>query len=302
MSGPTATLAVDSRCALGEGIVWCERRRVLLWTDIEACQLWQHDPASGRTQHWSLPEPLGCVALAEDGRLLLALAKGLYVADLAAATATSLPLNHLLDIEPGLADTRSNDGRADRHGNFVFGTKGENRDSGAPMGGFYQYSTRHGLRALGLPAVAIPNSICFSLDGSLMYYCDSRQPRLMCCAYDAEQARISNPRVFAEVEDRDASPDGSIIDTAGFLWNAQWGASRVVRYRPDGHVDRIVRVPASQPSCCCFGGDDFDQLYITTARSGLAPLALARQPGAGGVYQVPLAQLLGRAEARVMLA
>ncbi|MEO6102185.1 MAG: SMP-30/gluconolactonase/LRE family protein, partial [Pseudoxanthomonas sp.] len=267
MSGQIATLAVESRCALGEGILWCDRRRILLWTDIDACQLWQHDPASSHTQHWDLPDPLGCLALAEDGRLLLALAKGLYIADLPAATQSLLPLQHLLDVEPGISDTRSNDGRADRHGNFVFGTKGESRDSGAPMGGYYQYSARHGLRALGLPAAAIPNSICFSLDGSLMYYCDSRHPRLMCCDYDAARARISNPRVFAEVDDQDASPDGSIIDASGLLWNAQWGASRVVRYQADGQVDRIIRVPASQPSCCCFGGDNFDLLYITTARS-----------------------------------
>ena len=31
-----ARLTVDSRCAHGEGVLWCERRQALLWVDIDA--------------------------------------------------------------------------------------------------------------------------------------------------------------------------------------------------------------------------------------------------------------------------
>src|SRR5690606_2350425 len=143
----TAELAVDSRCRLGEGIVWDERRGCLYWTDILSARLWMHVPDSGQLHHWDLPEPLGCLALCEDGRLLLALAKSIRLAA-APMPGASLALETLCALEPDQgASTRSNDGRCDRHGNFVFGTKDET-GADPPLGRFYQFSAAHGLRPL----------------------------------------------------------------------------------------------------------------------------------------------------------
>lgn len=297
-SMPMATLAVDSRCALGEGILWCDRRSALFWADIEGCRLWMHTPDSGATRSWPLPDRLGCLALGGAGHLLLGLAKGLYVADVDAATDAALPLRHVIDVEADNRETRLNDGRADRQGNFVFGTKSERAD-GAPVGSFYQYSAEHGLRRLALPNAAIPNSICFSPDGAIMYYCDSPQRRILCCDYDAASATVSHQRVFVELDHPTAEPDGSIVDAEGCLWNAQWGGGQVVRYRPDGSVDRIIAVPADQPSCCTIGGPAYDRLYITTARTGLDGIALAAFPHSGGVFQRALQASLGLPESRV---
>ena len=148
MTGATATLLLDSRCELGEGVLWCERRQRLYWVDILACKLWCYDPANGHTHDWTLPQPLACIGLGDDGRLLLGLAKGLYAANIDAhADASTLPLAKLVDVEPGDAMTRVNDGRADRSGGFVFGTKSEHPD-GRRAGRFYQYTATHGLRTL----------------------------------------------------------------------------------------------------------------------------------------------------------
>jgi L-arabinonolactonase len=74
------------------------------------------------------------------------------------------------------------------------------------------------------------------------------------------------------------------MDSDGFLWNAEWGAGRIVRYAPDGSIDRIVEMPVEQPSCCAFGGPDLATLYVTSARDGLSDADLARQPEAGGLF------------------
>lgn len=298
VSAALATLAVDSRCTLGEGILWCERRRVLYWTDILAAELWRHDPASGHTHTWSLPAPLGCLALAEDGRLLLGLAKALHASDVEAQLdRRDLQTTTLADVEADEPMTRINDGRADRHGGFVFGTKSEHADL-RPAGRFHQYTAAHGLRELALPRAAIPNSICFDAGGTTMYFCDSVAPRILRCSYDAATATVSDIDVFVELDASGAEPDGSIIDDEGALWNAQWGAGRVVRYLPDGRVDRIVHVPAPQPSCCVLG---VDTLYITSARVGLEAGALADHPWSGGVFAHRMERAVARAEDRVRL-
>ena len=117
---------------------------------------------------------------------------------------------------------------------------------------------------LDLPEVAIPNSICFSPDGSTMYYADSLQGCIFCCDYRS----LENQRVFTTVNGQGA-PDGSCIDAQGFLWNAEWGGSRVVRYAPDGRVDRVIESPCVQTTCPVLGGPGYATLYSTSARIGL---------------------------------
>ena len=208
-----------------------------------------------------------------------------------------MPLAKLVDVEPGDAMTRVNDGRADRSGGFVFGTKSEHPD-GRRAGRFYQYTAAHGLRALALPPSAIPNSICFDAAGTRMYFCDSIDPRILSCRYDAERATVGDVEVFVELDTEGASPDGSIVDAEGALWNAQWGASRVVRYLPDGRVDRIVRIAAPQPSCVALRGDT---LFISSARVGLPAHVLAAQPASGGIFAHHVGRVLSRGEDRVRL-
>jgi sugar lactone lactonase YvrE len=100
---------------------------------------------------------------------------------------------------------------------------------------------------------------------------------------DPRTGALSNKRVFAETRGAGA-PDGSAVDVEGYLWNAQWGGWRIVRYAPDGAIDRIVEAPVEQPSSCAFGGADLATLYVTSAREGLSEAALAAQPQAGGLF------------------
>ncbi|MGH8079690.1 MAG: SMP-30/gluconolactonase/LRE family protein, partial [Lysobacter sp.] len=246
---------------------------------------------------WTLPDRLGSFALCESGRLLLGLAKGLYLADpREAEDRAALDPQALIAVDAEQPTLRINDGRADRHGRFVFGTL--NEDPGrAPIGRFYQYSRRQGLRALNLPGVAIPNSLCFDLDGQGMYYCDSLSGWIMHAAYDSERAEVGEPRVFAVVDSL-ASPDGATVDRDGQVWSAHWGAGRVVRYSRGGRVERSIRVPTSNVSCLSFAGPDLQHIYITTARDELGDAESIAQADAGGVFLASLPGLRGLAEAR----
>ncbi len=186
-------------------------------------------------------------ALCADPRyLLLGLATHLAFFDLATGET-----QRIVDVEPGL-NTRVNDGRCDRQGRFVFGTK----DEGSPLqaiGGFYRLNHDLSLERLPLPAPAISNSIAFSPDGATMYYCDSPTREIRVCDYRADGS-VANDRVFTTLTDATGEPDGSTVDSDGGLWNAQWGGRRVVRYGPDGVETERVDVPTAQPSCVAFGG------------------------------------------------
>lgn len=276
VSMPAMTIAVDAHNTLGEGIVWCDRAQALYWTDIPQALLHRWHPASDARTHWALPERLASFALCEDdGWLLLALASRL-----AFFHPDSGALQTLQAIEPGLP-TRANDGACDRQGRFIFGTLHEPAQGAKqPLGSFYRLHADLTLERLPLPGVAISNAIAFSPDGGTMYFCDSLSRQIQCCDYGDT---LGAPRLFATLDV--GEPDGACVDAAGCLWNAQWGAGRVVCYGPDGAPRRVLPLAARQPSRPAFGGPQLDTLYVTSARHGLPDTALVDEPHAGAVFR-----------------
>ncbi|MHC5178242.1 SMP-30/gluconolactonase/LRE family protein [Serratia rhizosphaerae] len=244
---------------LGECPVWCEKTNRLFWTDIQGCELCALNLESGDIHRRPLPEPLGSFALTADkDTLLMGLASclGYY----------SLTTGHFTKMTdtPGVAGTRINDGRCDRMGNFVFSTMSAGEPV-QPVGRFHRVNaTTLETETLALPDVAIPNSICFSPDGATMYYADSLQGCIFCCDYPS----LENQRVFTKINGPGA-PDGSCIDAEGFLWNAEWGGRRVVRYTDDGNIDCVIESPCVQTTCPVFAGPNYATLYCTSARTGL---------------------------------
>ena len=281
-----ATLLLDAQCELGEGATWCAKSGRFYWTDIDGARLWRYDPADGRNDSFDMPERLATFALCANPRyLLVGLASHLAFFDLETGGT-----RRIVDVEPGL-NTRVNDGRCDRQGRFVFGTKDESGQLQA-VGGFYRLNHDLSLERLPLPAPAISNSIAFSPDGATMYYCDSPTREIRACDYRADGG-IANDRLFTRLSDPNGIPDGSTVDSDGGLWNAQWGGARVVRYGADGVETERVDVPTTQPSCVAFGGAALgqatdgarlDTLYITSAYAELDATARAADTLAGGVF------------------
>lgn len=249
----------DTTSLLGECPVWCERTDRLFWTDIPSCELRALAPVSGDVRRWSLPEPLGSFALtANKDVLLMGLASCLGYYNLTTGLFSKIAAT------PGVAGTRINDGRCDRMGNFVFSSMYAGEPV-QPVGRFHRLNAATlETETLDLPEVAIPNSICFSPDGSTMYYADSLQKCIFCCDYPS----LDNKRVFTTI-DGPGAPDGSCIDAEGFLWNAEWGGSRVVRYTHDGKVDSIIESSCVQTTCPVLAGLGYETLYCTSARIGL---------------------------------
>jgi L-arabinonolactonase len=281
-------LAFAQEATLGECAQWHAGR--WWWTDIESSVLHSWTDGEAQAQTVKLPARLGAFAHTRSGRVLMGLAKRLALADLDGSTAHLQPL---VPVDAAEARTRINDGRTDRRGFFVFGTMNEVAEERRAIGSFYQYSMQHGLRRLALPAAAIANSICFSLDGNTMYFCDTVTRVIQQCDYDAETAQVTNIRPFAVVDTPHAWPDGSVIDAEGCLWNAQWGGSQVVQYASDGTQMRVVRVPVKHTSCPAFGGDDLRTLMVTTARQELSREELAAKPLSGSLFTLTLSDARG---------
>lgn len=260
----------------GEGPLWNTEDGRLWWTDIHGRRLHRHDPRSGRDDILAMPDRLCAFAFIEgdDTRILAAFADGIGFLDL-----RSLRVDWIARPECGTG-RRFNDGRVDRDGRFWIGSMVEDARATPASAALWRLDG-DGRFAVQLEGVRISNGLCCSPDGGTLFFADSPTGRID--AFDLSPAgELRDRRAFATVGN--GEPDGSAIDCEGCVWNAAWGAGRVVRYSPAGEVLRVIELPVSQPSCVAFGGDDLRTLYVTSSRLELGESDLLRQPLAGHVF------------------
>ncbi|MBK1697375.1 SMP-30/gluconolactonase/LRE family protein [Rhodovibrio salinarum] len=270
----------DVHNTLGEGPVWDVREQALYWVDIKAQLLQRLIPQTGAVQRWQLPEQIGCAALRETGGAILALQSGFALFDFTDAT-----LNWIAHPEPDRPDNRMNDGKCDRQGRFWAGTMddAERQSSGA----LYRIDPDLSVHSMET-GIGIPNALAWSPDSCTMYFADTAARTIYAYDHAPATGAIVNRRVFTSPPDQAGNPDGATVDAEGCLWCAQWDGWRVLRYTPDGTVERALDLPVQRPTSCAFGGPDLKTLFITTASVGLAPDALAEQPLAGNLLAVDL--------------
>lgn len=267
---------LECRNRLGEGPIWCGQEQALYWVDIVAPAIHRFHPGSGEHRSWPVPEHVGSLSLREGGGLVIALQRGFAAFD--PDTGEVVMIN---PCEVDLPENRFNDGRCDRAGRFWAGSLPYTEDR--PAGTLWRLEPDHTAHRV-LSGVTVPNGLCFSPDDRTMYFTDSPTRRIMAYDFDLATGTPSNPRLFVKVPDEAGWPDGAIVDAEGGVWSCEWDGARVVRYAPDGTVDRVVAMPVPRPTCAAFGGSDLAILYITSASDRLSEAERARWPLSGNLF------------------
>lgn len=282
MNAMTPTLriecAVESRDRLGETPLWCDRTERLWWIDIENPKLQSFDPGTGRHDSVALPGTYaGTQALTKAGDRLLAEDLTLYARD--ADTGNRCDL---LAFEHGL-DNRLNDGRVDARGRFWVGTM--DNALTRPNGALYRVDTDRTATRVEVDVI-VSNGVAFSPDGKTLYFTDTRRYITYAYDLDLDDGSVRNRRIFADHSATGDRPDGACMDVDGCLWTAFFAGSRIVRYRPDGRIDRTIQLPVTNSTCLAFGGRNLKTLYVTTARKFLTPEQLSAEPLAGALLAI----------------
>jgi len=270
---------LDAKAELGEGPVWDHRGKALWWLDINGQALHRFDPLTGGDEALDLGEMPGAVVPRIRGGLVLATHSGFHLFD-----PDSGERDFLGHPEAHLANNRFNDGKCDPAGRLWAGTVAMDGVQGGA--GLYCLGV-DGAITQYLPSVTVSNGMAWSSDRKTMYYIDTMTQCVFAFDYDLETGHISNQRAVISVERSEGFPDGMAIDTEDKLWVAHWGGAKVVRYDPEtGQALAKIAMPVTQPTSCAFGGEDFQDLYITSARASLRGEALEAQPQAGGLFHV----------------
>ncbi|MBI5091091.1 MAG: SMP-30/gluconolactonase/LRE family protein [Candidatus Hydrogenedentes bacterium] len=265
-------LIADYGCECGEGPLWHSGERKLYWTDIPRGRLYRYDPATGAHEQCYEGDVIGGFTIQSDGALLLFMARG------AIKTWRDGKMTTIHEEIPNETDSRFNDVIADPEGRVFCGTM----PCSDRLGRLYRLDCNGQLTRL-LDGIGCSNGMGFSLDRKQMYYVDSPTREIYSFDYEQRTGAIRNQRVFVTTPEGEGNPDGITVDAEGFVWCAKWDGSALVRYSPEGVEERRYMFPAKKVSSVTFGGDDYRDVYVTTAGGHKKETEGA---GAGGLFRL----------------
>ncbi len=266
-------LHYNAKATLGEGPAWDAKTQTLYWVDVLEKRIY-----AGSRLFLQLDDFVSCLAPRKDGGLVIAQRFGFWTFE-----PDSNKLFTLASPKGEPSNNRFNDGKCDPHGRFVAGTMDHNEQE--TSGSLYSLSPEGRLKKL-LKDVRISNGLAWSPDCKTMYFIDTPTRDVRAFEYDIDTGQIANPRVLIHFEDTFGWPDGMTTDTTGNLWIAMWGGARVTQWNAKGALMEQFGVPALNVTSCTFGGQNMNELFITTARVGMDAAAMKKYPQAGGVFKM----------------
>lgn len=279
-NGLLPAVAVQHTCLLGEGPVWDAKRKMICWVDILKGGI--HEYAPEQKIHTTIPvhQMIGAFAVCTNGNFIAALQNGFAFID-----RISGETNMIADPENHLPNNRLNDGKCDPAGRFWAGSMSLSEQPNA--GSVYVVEKDLSITKR-IAGVTISNGMAWSVDHQTWYYIDTPTREVVAYDYDKITGQITNKKTIIEIAREDGYPDGMTIDNEGMLWIAHWDGWQVSRWDPvNGKKLLRIQLPAARITSCTFGGENLEDLYITSARVGLTEEELKNQPLAGSLFILP---------------
>jgi sugar lactone lactonase YvrE/DNA-binding IclR family transcriptional regulator len=291
---PENTNDADVRCVsqhralLGEGPMWSPRDAALYWVDILAPSVHRFDIATGADVEIRLGAMVSVAVPKATGGLLVATPAGLMSLD-----TDTQRLTHFVHPESDRPGNRYNDGKCDRLGRLWVGSM----DMGvaANRGNLFRVNPDGRYKKMDT-GFTVCNGMGWSPDNSKMYLIDSFRKTIYQYEFDLLSGTIENRRPLVELDACAGSPDGLTVDDQGCLWVAMWDDWAIVRFSPEGKEMRRIRMPVPRPTSCCFGGNNLDTLYVTSASVRLTEETLASAPLSGSLFAIEIPGVRGLPE------
>lgn len=274
-----AELVLDIKNTLGEGPHWDHNQKILYWVDILKKRLYQYQQSERKYIYHQFEQYIGSAVPSGSGTMIMAMQNGIYEYEL-----ETRKLTKITDPEEDKENNRFNDGKCDPAGRFWAGTMDLDAKKGS--GTLYRLDRNGNIDPM-VSQVSISNGLAWSPDKKYMYFIDTPTNQVAIYHYEDQTGDISFYKVGVKIPTEMGSPDGMTIDNEGMIWVALWGGAKVTRWNPfSGELLEEVHVPAINVTSCTFGGENLDELYITTANTDMSKGDLERYPNAGGLFMV----------------
>jgi len=245
----------------GEGPIWWQGK--LIYVDIEKGRVIEVAPLAAGGVKEIISDlsarigRVGTVVPRVNGGLVVAGDTGIHLLG-----AGDLAEEMRIDPESEKTDNRFNDGKCAPDGRFFAGTISLAKKEGDAA--LYRLDSDLSLHT-AFEGVSNSNGIAWSADASTCYYIDTPRQSVLAFDYSTESGLLTNMRTAFSTSHINASPDGMSIDRDGNLWVAFCHGACVICYESStGRELHRVELPCLETTACAFGGENLDELYVTT--------------------------------------
>lgn len=246
-------LVANFHCACGENPLWDERRGLLFWCDIPTGRIFSFNPKTGGSGIVAeLGRDCGAFTLEESGDLLLLLLDEAVLLNPDSGELKPLRNGFLRDTE------RFNDCIALPDGTVLAGTVDWSQKT---RGGLFHI--QHDFQAQRITGgSACSNGLGWTPDGLGLYWVDSTARKVWLFDFNRETNEIGQRREWLHAPE--ATPDGMTTDTRGDVWLTFYDGPYLRHYDPNARLVEQIDFPSRAVTSCIFGGEDLDELYVTT--------------------------------------
>ena len=276
-TGLQTDVVVEHTCLLGEGPVWDAKHKAICWLDILNGEI--HEYATEQKMHKVIPvhQLIGSLAVCTNGNFIAALQNGF-----AFINKISGEIKMIADPESHLPNNRFNEGKCDPAGRFWAGTMSLSEEPNA--GSVYVVEKDLSITKR-IESVTISNGMAWSINHKTFYFIDTPTFEVVAYDFNKHSGNINNKRTIIKIANEDGYPDGMTIDNEGMLWIAHWDGWQVTRWDPNsGEKIYSIQLPVAKVTSCTFGGENYGDLYITSAKVGLREDELEKQPLSGSLF------------------
>lgn len=251
------SVIADERNLCGESPIWDVEHQQLFWTDCVGLKFFRYDWSTEKHRTLKTGLEINGYALAQPTGFVVTNNSGIWRWD------GKEILAKIIDHAEG-SKCQMNDCIADPRGRLISGSWFYESSGDYPLGKLISVE-RDGSGHILDEGFHLANGLGFSPDNKTLYLADSAARTIFAYDYDLVRGTVANRRVFVKVPSTSGLPDGLTVDAEGFVWSAEWYGSCIVRYDPDGKLERRIGTPAKQTSSLAFGGPDLTDIFITSA-------------------------------------
>jgi len=253
----TLTVIADYEDLCGEGPLWDARLKLLYWTDVVSQRFYVYDWVARNHRIMNEGLEINSAAFNQSGGFVICNSSGAWLWGVGDSP-------HLFADQAEGSKCHLNDCIADPAGRLLVGSYFYDPNQKYALGKLIRID-QDGTAHVIDEGFHLANGLGFSVDAKTLYFTDSIARVIYAYDYDVSSGGVHRRRIFVTVPDTHGIPDGLTVDAEGFVWSAEWYGSQVIRYDPDGKMERRVNTPAKQTSSIIFGGPDLTDIFITSA-------------------------------------